>query len=62
VAVGAWVGKGPVHQMKNICAGETAPGRVIMRAVTFALIGVGFHGPQGTGLNTQHSFKGHYCP
>jgi hypothetical protein len=28
VAVGAWVGKGPIHQMKNTCAGETALGHV----------------------------------
>jgi hypothetical protein len=29
VTVGAWVGKGPIHQIKNICARETTPG-VIM--------------------------------
>jgi hypothetical protein len=52
VAVGAWVGKGPIHQMKNICAGETTPGCVIMRVTIFALIGVVFHGPHGTGLHT----------
>jgi hypothetical protein len=51
VGVGAWVGKGPVHQMKNICAGETTPG-VIMRVIIFALIGVVFHGPHGTGPHT----------
>jgi hypothetical protein len=52
VAVGAWVGKGLTHQMKNICAGVTTPGRVIMRVIIFALIGVVFHGPHGTGLHT----------
>jgi hypothetical protein len=52
VAVGAWVGKGLVHQMKNICAGETTPGHVIMRVIIFALIGVLFHGPYGMGLHT----------
>jgi hypothetical protein len=52
VAVGAWVGKGPIHQMKNICARETTPGCVIMRVITFALIGVVFHGSHGTGLHT----------
>jgi hypothetical protein len=51
VAVEAWVGKGLTHQMKNICAGETTPG-VIMRVIIFALIGVVFHGPHGTGLHT----------
>jgi hypothetical protein len=51
VAVGAWVGKGPLHQMKNICARETTPD-VIMRVIIFALIGVVFHGPHGTGLHT----------
>jgi hypothetical protein len=39
VAVGTWVGKGLIHQIKNICAGETTPG-VIMRVIIFALIGV----------------------
>jgi hypothetical protein len=38
VAVGAWVGKGPIHQMKNICAGETTPDCIIMRVIVFALI------------------------
>jgi hypothetical protein len=52
VAVGAWVGKGLTHQMKNICDGETTPGHVIMRVNIFALIGVVFHGPHGTGLHT----------
>jgi hypothetical protein len=52
VAVGAWVGKGPIHQMKNVCAGEITPGHVIMRVIIFALIGVVFHGPHGTGLHT----------
>jgi hypothetical protein len=52
VAVEAWVGKGFIHQMKNICAGETTPGHVIMRVIIFALIGVVFHGPHGTGLHT----------
>jgi hypothetical protein len=51
VAVGAWVGKGPIHQMKNIYSGETTPG-VIVRVIIFALIGVVFHGPHGTGLHT----------
>jgi hypothetical protein len=52
VAVGAWVGKGPIHQMKNICAGETTPGHVIMRVIIFVLIGVVFHGSHGMGLHT----------
>jgi hypothetical protein len=52
LAVGAWVGKGPRHQMKNICARETTPGHVITRVIIFALIGVVFHGPHGTGLHT----------
>jgi hypothetical protein len=43
--------EGLIHQMKNICAGETTPG-VIMRVIIFALIGVVFHGPHGTGLHT----------
>jgi hypothetical protein len=51
VGVGAWVGKGPLHQMKNICAGNTTPG-VIMKVTTFAIIEVGFHGLHGTGLHT----------
>jgi hypothetical protein len=50
VAMDAWVGKGFIHQMKNICAGETTPS-VIMRVIIFALIGVVFHGPHGTGLH-----------
>jgi hypothetical protein len=57
VAVGAWVGKGPIYQMKNICAGEITPGYVIMRVIIFALIGVVLHGPHGTGLPTKPSFK-----
>jgi hypothetical protein len=52
VAVGAWVGKGPIHQMKNIYARKTTPGHVIMRVIIFSLIGVVFHGPHGTGLHT----------
>jgi hypothetical protein len=52
VAVEAWVGKGPIYQMKNICARETTPGRVIMRVVNFASIGVVFHGPHVMGLHT----------
>jgi hypothetical protein len=48
----AWVRKGPIHQMKNICAGEITPGHVIMRVIIFALIGVVFHGPHGMGLHT----------
>jgi hypothetical protein len=52
VAVEAWVGKEPTHQMKNICAEETTPGCVIMRFIIFALIGVVIHGPHGTGLHT----------
>jgi hypothetical protein len=51
VPVEAWVGKGLIYQMKNICAGETTPG-VIMRIIIFALIGVVFHGSHGTGLHT----------
>jgi hypothetical protein len=57
VALGAWVGKGPKHQMKSICAGETTLGHVMMRVIIFVLFGVAFHGPHGTGLNTQPSFK-----
>jgi hypothetical protein len=45
-------GCGPIHQMKNICAGETTPGHVIMRVIIFALIGAVFHGPHGMGLHT----------
>jgi hypothetical protein len=52
VAVEAWVGKGPIHQMKNICSRETTSGCVIMRVIIFALIGVVFHGPHGTGPHT----------
>jgi hypothetical protein len=52
VVVVAWVGKGPLHQMKNICARETTPGHVIMRVIIFALIGVVFHEPHGMGLHT----------
>jgi hypothetical protein len=52
VAVEAWVGKGLIHQMKNICARETTLGHVIMRVIIFALIGVVIHGPHGTGLHT----------
>jgi hypothetical protein len=52
VVVEAWVGKGPIHQMKNICAGETTPGHIIMRAIIFVLTGVVFHGPHGPGLHT----------
>jgi hypothetical protein len=52
LAVGAWVGKEPIHQMKNICARETTPGHVIMRVIIFVLIGVVFHGPHGSGLHT----------
>jgi hypothetical protein len=52
VAVEAWVGKRPIHQMKNICAGETTLGHMMMRVIIFALIGVVFHGPHGTGLHT----------
>jgi hypothetical protein len=52
VAVEAWIRKGPVHQMKNICARETTLDHVIMRVIIFALIGVVFHGPHGTGLHT----------
>jgi hypothetical protein len=51
VAVEAWVGKGLIHQIKNICAGETTPG-VIIKVIIFALIGVVFHGPLGMGLHT----------
>jgi hypothetical protein len=50
--LGAWVRKGLKHQMKNICAGETTPGCVIMRVIIFTLIGVVFCGPHGTGLHT----------
>jgi hypothetical protein len=50
VAVEAWVGKGPIYQLKNICAGETTLG-IIMTVIIFALIGVLFHGPDGTGLH-----------
>jgi hypothetical protein len=52
VAVEAWVWKGLMHQMKDIYAGETTPGHVIMRVIIFALIGVVFHRPHGTGLHT----------
>jgi hypothetical protein len=52
VAVGSCVGKGSIHQMKNICARETTLGHVIMRAIIFALIGVVVHGPHGSGLHT----------
>jgi hypothetical protein len=52
VTVGARVGEGLLHQMKNICARETTPGCVIMRVIIFALIGVVFHGPYGMGLHT----------
>jgi hypothetical protein len=63
VAVGAWVGKGPIHQMKSICAGETTLGHVIMRVIIFAIIEVVFHGPHGTGLHTlSPPSKGHYYP
>jgi hypothetical protein len=51
VAVEAWVGKGPIHQIKNICAGETTLSHVIMRVIIFSLIGVVFHGPHGMGLH-----------
>jgi hypothetical protein len=61
VAVGAWVGKGSIHQMKSICAREITLGHVMMRVIIFVLTGVVFHGPYSTGLNTQkclkHSFK-----
>jgi hypothetical protein len=40
VVVEAWVGKGPIHQIKNICTRDTTPGHVIMRVIIFALIGV----------------------
>jgi hypothetical protein len=43
--------------MKSICAGETTLGHVMIRVIIFALIGVMFHGPHGTGLNTQPSFQ-----
>jgi hypothetical protein len=57
VTVGAWVGKGPICQMTNICVGEATPGHAIMRVIIFALIGVVFHRPHGTGLHTEPSFK-----
>jgi hypothetical protein len=44
VAVEAWVWKGLIHQMKNVCVEETTPGHIIMRVIIFALIGVMFHG------------------
>jgi hypothetical protein len=43
--------------MTNICVGEATPGHAIMRVIIFALIGVVFHGPHGTGLHTEPSFK-----
>jgi hypothetical protein len=52
VAVGTWVGKGPIYHMTNIYAREMTPGRVIMRAIIFSLIGVVFLRPRGTGLHT----------
>jgi hypothetical protein len=52
VTVGAWVGKGPIHQMKNICAREITLGHMIIRVIIFALIGVVFRGPYGTRLHT----------
>jgi hypothetical protein len=61
VAVDAWVGKGFMHQMKNICAGETTPG-VIMRVIIFALIGVVFHGHMARGYTLSPPSNGHYCP
>jgi hypothetical protein len=61
VAVGTWVGKGLIHQMKNICAGETTPG-VIMRVIIFALIGVVFHGHMAQGYTLSSPSKGHYYP
>jgi hypothetical protein len=44
VAVEAWVGKGPIHQMKNVCARETTPGCVLMRVIIFALLELCFMG------------------
>jgi hypothetical protein len=60
VAVGVWVGKGLIHQMKNICARKAHIIIIIiivMRVIIFALIGVVFHGPHRMGLHTQPSFK-----
>jgi hypothetical protein len=52
VAVGAWVRERPICQMKNICAGETTPGCVIMRVIMFALIEIVFYGPHDMELHT----------
>jgi hypothetical protein len=52
VAVGTWVGERPICQMKNICAGETTPGCVIMRVIMFALIEIVFYGPHDMELHT----------
>jgi hypothetical protein len=40
MAVRAWVKKGPIHQMKSICARETTVGHVMMEVIIVALIGV----------------------
>jgi hypothetical protein len=59
-AVGDWIGKGLIHQMKNICAGETTPGSVIMRVVIFTLIGVVFHGHMAWGYTLSPPSKEQY--
>jgi hypothetical protein len=41
---------------KYVCW-ETTLGHVIMSIIIFALIGAVFHGPHGTGLHTEPSFK-----
>jgi hypothetical protein len=61
-ACGARVGKGPIHQMKNICVGKTTLGHVIMRVIIFALIGVVFHGHMARGYTLSPPSNGHYCP
>jgi hypothetical protein len=60
VAVDAWVGKGLIHQMKNVCAGETTPG-VIMRVI-LPLLELCFMGHMAQGYTLSPPSKGTTTP
>jgi hypothetical protein len=62
VAVGAQLGKEPVHQMVSMCARETTLGHVMMWVFIIALIKVVFHVPHGRGLNMQPSLTREKLP
>jgi hypothetical protein len=62
VAVGAKLGREPIHQMIRICAGETTLGHVMMCVLLIALMELCFMGYMKKDKTQSPPSQGDSCP